>query len=142
MTWVKNTFPTELWEAAPDCGEGVETLGVQVFLQMSSLLLVNLYHPAAATLELGELFTVGSTSHLVLGGDFNAHHPALQSSSAPNAAGNEVALVMEEYNGLHLLNSAEPTHIGGVVFDLTYVLTSLLPCAERVMAGGTPQGGY
>ena len=139
---MRDTIPAELWDETPDCGEGVEVLGVRVFLSTSSLLLANLYRPAAATLELGELFTVGSTSHLVLGGDFNAHHPALQSSSAPNAAGNEVALVMEEYNGLHLLNSAEPTHIGGVVFDLTYVLTSLLPCAERVMAGGTPQGGY
>ena len=125
MTLVKSILPVGQWDEIPDCGEGVEVLGVRLLLPHSSLLIVNLYRPAASVLELGEIFSAGASTHMLLGGDFNAHHPVLGSTAAANAAGNTIAATMEEYGGLLLLNDDTPTHIRGGVLDLTFVSPSI-----------------
>ena len=133
VTLVRDSIPAERWLDVPDCGEGVEVLGVKVALQDTALHVVNIYRPARSTLELGEIFAEASVVHMVLGGDFNAHHPVLHSSSRTNAAGQEVAMAMDAYDGLQLLNSPAPTHVEGGVLDLTFISTPLLQCTSWEM---------
>ena len=135
VTLVRSGIPAEQWEDAPERGEGVKVLGVRVQLLTTVLKIVNLCRPAAANLELGEMLTEGASNNLLLGGDFNAHHPALGSNSTTNAAGRAVALALDTHNEVYLLNSSEPTHIRGGVLDLTFVSANLMPTASWRVVG-------
>ncbi|KAG0723862.1 hypothetical protein GWK47_041812 [Chionoecetes opilio] len=63
----------------------------------------------------------GPTRSLLVAGDFNAHHPILQSVSATNRTGRHLAVLLEEVPHIHLLNTGEPTHVRGGRLDLTLV---------------------
>lgn len=96
----------------------------------SSLRIVNVYRPAAATLELGELFAGGGDEYLLIGGDFNAHHPVLASSAPSNAAGTAIAAALEDSPAIFLVNSPASTHVRGGTLDLTFASEALRPIIQ------------
>ncbi|XP_050714974.1 uncharacterized protein LOC126997803 [Eriocheir sinensis] len=62
---------------------------------------------------------------MLVAGDFNAHHPILQSVSRPNPAGRHLAAVLEDLPEVVLLNNGEDTHVRGGRLDLTLVSRAL-----------------
>lgn len=127
ITLVRDDIPASRLSTRVNCGEEVETLGVNITLRDTSLLTVNLYRPAASSLELDEVFTDASERLLLIGGDFNAHHPVLSSTSPRNAAGVAVADALAASPGMQLLNSSTPTHVRGGILDLTFISKVLVP---------------
>ncbi|KAG0724392.1 hypothetical protein GWK47_040645 [Chionoecetes opilio] len=85
------------------------------------LTVYNLYRSQRHQLEAGELLTMASHTSLLVAGDFNAHHPILQSVSATNRTGRHLAVLLEEVPHIHLLNTGEPTHVRRGRLDLTLV---------------------
>lgn len=117
--------------APPHCGDRVEVQGVIIQLHSTPLTLFNIYAPPQSTPELGELFTAASEEPTFIGGDFNGHHPHLESPSPPNTAGRHIAELLEEARGVALLNdTSQPTHIRGGRLDLSFISTPLRPVAS------------
>ena len=125
ITLVKNTIPTQLITNPINCGEGVEVLAVSLQLLNTNLIIYNIYKHLQSTLELGELFA--TDSNIFKGGDFNAHHPILNSTQSPNEDGNHIAFLLNEFEGISLLNNGRPTHIRGGRLDLSFSNTHLKP---------------
>ncbi|XP_076035730.1 uncharacterized protein LOC143021849 [Oratosquilla oratoria] len=82
-----------------------------------------------AVLDFGELSTLAEDRLLILGGDFNAHHPSLSSTQCPNAAGNHLHLTLNS-SDTALLNDGSPTHVRGGRLDLTLVTATLFSRAR------------
>ena len=123
ITFVKNTIPSHLIQNPISCGEGVEALAVSLQLLETNITIYNIYRQQQTTLELGELF---STNHnIFIGGDFNAHHPILSSTQPANEDGEHIAFLLEEIEGICLLNNGRPTHIRGGRLDLSFINTHL-----------------
>ena len=80
-------------------------------------------------LEGGELLSLTTHSSLLVGGDFNAHHPTLQSVSPTNQTGHHLAALLGDIPHAHLLNTGDATHVRGGRLDLTIVSSDLLPGA-------------
>lgn len=129
MTLVRDNLPAQLISNPIFCGEDVETLEVSVALLHTLLHIVNVYLPAVAELELGELFSLGGEALLIVGGDLNAHHPMLSSPAPPNAAGVALVIALEDSDSIHLLNTPVAMHKRGGVLDLTFVSSALRPLA-------------
>lgn len=75
------------WEAVLqplDCEAGVEWQTVILRLPGSSLLLYNIYRLPVASLDLDELFELAASEPLLVVGDFNPHHPMLDSANPSN----------------------------------------------------------
>ncbi|KAG0727772.1 hypothetical protein GWK47_033940 [Chionoecetes opilio] len=89
----------------------MEALAVELHVGGLELTVYNLYRSQRHQLEAGELLTMASQTSLLLAGDFNAHHPILQSVSATNLRGRHLAVLLEEVSHIHLLNTGEPTHV-------------------------------
>ncbi|KAG0713960.1 putative RNA-directed DNA polymerase from transposon X-element [Chionoecetes opilio] len=130
MVLVRSSLPHHRITDPVQCGEGVEVLAVQLQLAGLPLLVYNIYSSPRKQLEAGELLSLATHSSVVVAGDFNAHHPLLQSVSPTNAAGRHLAAVLEEVPEVALLNSGEPTHVRGGRLDLTLVSRGLTPGAS------------
>ena len=122
---ISNHIPHSVVSRPVSCGEDVQVQAVKLHLQGLELLVYNVYRKQRADLDLGELLTLAATSSVLVGGDFNAHHPLLGSRSRTNEAGRHIASLLDDIEGIKLLNSGEPTHLQGNSLDLTFV-TSIL----------------
>ena len=77
------------------------------------LLVYNIYRSQRHELEAGELLTLASHVSLLVAGDFNAHHPMLQSPSPANETCRHFAVLLEDVPHVRLLNTRETTHTRG-----------------------------
>ena len=91
------------------CEDGVEALALELHVGSVSLTVYNLYRSQRHLLVAGELLAMDKHTSLLVAGDFNAHHPVLQSVSPTNAMGRHLATLLEEVPHVRLLNSGEPT---------------------------------
>ena len=125
MTIVRNVLPHRRLPRPIHCGDGVEVIAVELSLPNMSLAVYNIYRSPShglARLELEELLTLARTDHLLVAGDFNAHHPSLHSPrDKMNETGRHVAFILEEVPEIKILNNGDPTHRDGGRLDLTFV---------------------
>ena len=126
---VKNSIPHRRVAAPLHCGHGVETMAVELHVGAHPLTVYNVYRSQRYRLVAGELLTLATHTSLLVGGDFNAHHPILQSVSPTNRTGRHLASLLEDVPDIHLLNSGEATHVHGGRLDLTLVSSDLTPGA-------------
>lgn len=75
------------------------------------LTVYNTYHSRRYRLMAGKLPTLASHTSLLVGGDFNADHPILQSLSPTNKAGRHLGALLDDIPDIHLLNTGEATHL-------------------------------
>ena len=92
------------------CGDGVEVLTMELLVGGRCLSVDSLYRSQRHRLDAGELLTLASHTSLLVGKDFNAHHPRLQSVSPTNATGRHLSTLLEEIPHIKLLNAGEATH--------------------------------
>ena len=109
------------------CGDGVEALALELQVVGVSLTVYNLYRSHRFLLEAGKLLALAEHSSLLVAGDFNAHHPVLQSVSPTNETGRHLAVLLEELPHVRLLNTGEPIHTRGGRLDLTFASGDLTP---------------
>ncbi|XP_050717435.1 uncharacterized protein LOC126999146 [Eriocheir sinensis] len=126
VTLVKSAIPHRRITAPMHCGDGVETLAVKLQLGALSLTVYNIYRSQRHQLEAGELLGLAAHSSVLVGGDFNSHHPLLQSVSPTNAAGRHLAVLLEDSPHVRLLNTwgVHPTLTSdhyGIVTTLTVI---------------------
>ena len=108
MTLVKATIPCSAIADAPHCGEDVESLAVEIQLAGGPLKLYNVYsRPHCSSLDISQVCASAAHDRVIIGGDFNTHHPILAPCRAPDAAGRHIANVLETFPEIALLNSAE-----------------------------------
>ena len=130
ITLVKATIPCFRIENPIHCGDNVEVLAVEIHLAGGRLKLYNIYsRPDSRSLDISEVCASAAHDRVIIGGDFNAHHPAFSVSRKFNPAGYNVAAVLEACPEIALLNTKEPTHVGGGVLDLTFATATL---SERI----------
>ncbi|XP_050709221.1 uncharacterized protein LOC126994012 [Eriocheir sinensis] len=107
------------------CGDGVEVMALELHVGGLLVHAYNIYRSQRHELEAGELLGLAAHTSLLVAGDFNAHHPSLQSVSSTNATGRHLAAVLEEVPEIRLLNTGESTHVRGGRLDLTLVSSDL-----------------
>lgn len=127
---VRNSIPNSQVTEPIDCGEGVDVLAVTILLHHTSLTIYNVYNPPAGRLNLGELFAAAAHQPIYASGDFNSHHPLLQSRSATNQGGRHIGTLLPMHPEISLLNNGEATHIRGGVLDLSLISTQLKTIAS------------
>lgn len=121
---VRNYLRCEISPNLIECGEGVEVQAVILHLPNHALNVYNIYRSHNSTLDLSELFTLAAREPVLLGGDFNSHHPFLSSPRPSNAAGRHLLEMLTDPGGLHLINDVSvPTHIMNGRLDLSLVST-------------------
>ncbi|MEL6606397.1 MAG: endonuclease/exonuclease/phosphatase family protein [Cyanobacteria bacterium J06614_10] len=125
MILVKNTLPCISIDNPTQAGEETDVLAVKIFLADTELSCYNLYKHHTGSLDLSELFNQMASETVLLGGDFNAHHPILCSPQRSCDDGHHIAALLDEYPEVALLNNGEPTHIQGGRLDLTFLPTTL-----------------
>ena len=121
-----------------NCGENVECMAVKVNASGQDLDIYNIYSsPNHGELELSELMQHASTHPTVLAGDMNAHHHLFNPPgiTTVDAAGRHINAMLQEYQGVRLLNGPEPTHEKGAALDLTLTSTMLASGAEWRVQG-------
>ena len=111
MVVVRSSLPHQRIPDPVHCGLGVEVMAVLLQLPGLSLTVYNVYCSPRRQLEAGELLSLAAHTNVLVAGDFNAHHPLLQSVSPTNAAGLHLAAMLEEVPHIALLNNGEPTHL-------------------------------
>ena len=130
ITLVKATIPCSRVDNPLSCGEGVEVLAVEIQLAQGPLRLYNVYsRPACGNLDMSEVCASAEQDLVIIGGDFNAHHPIIAPTRRSDAAGRHIASVLESCPEIALLNDPEPTHVRGGVLDLTFATATL---GERI----------
>lgn len=127
-TLVKNTLPAIKIADTPDCGEGNEVLGVRVTTRNNELAIYNVYRKANTDFIASELLSTVYYDTVLIGGDFNAHHPQFNPNLGKiNAAGRQIVSLLEHIPEVTLATGPEATHIQGGTLDLTLVSTDLYP---------------
>ncbi|KAK8390652.1 hypothetical protein O3P69_010393 [Scylla paramamosain] len=105
-TLVKNTLPAIKIADTPDCGEGNEVLGVRVTTRNNELAIYNVYRKANTDFIASELLSTVYYDTVLIGGDFNAHHPQFNPNLGKiNAAGRQIVSLLEhipEWNIKHI----------------------------------------
>ena len=130
MTLVKEAIPCSLIANPPHCGDGVESLAVEIQLPGGSIKIYNIYSkPLCESLDLNQVCATAAQDRVIIGGDFNAHMAMLNPRKRPNAAGIHIAEVLETFPEIALLNTKEPTHVKGGVLDLTFATATMV---ERI----------
>ncbi|XP_068250172.1 uncharacterized protein [Palaemon carinicauda] len=128
-TLVRKTIPTTRLHNPIPCGINVETLTVTLTLLNQKVDIYNIYRKInreePGELQLTQLFAYTERPPTLISGDFNAHHPILSSPSMTNLSGDHIAFVLEEFEGVALLNTRQPTHLRGGTLDLTFVTTAI-----------------
>ncbi|KAG7162995.1 RNA-directed DNA polymerase from mobile element jockey-like 46, partial [Homarus americanus] len=118
MILVRATIPSPEVEPV-HCGDGVEAQAVRIHLANDSLVVYKIYKPPPKRLEAG--------------GDFNAHHPTINSTTRMNQDGHHLVELLTDVPEITLINTGEPTHILGGTLDLTFISTELVPVAQWEM---------
>ena len=119
---IKTSIPAKLVANPIYCGDRVEVIAIQIILLETTLTLYNIYRNwANNNLDLTQLFTYANTNPTLILGDFNAHHPILNSVRETTDEGEHIAYALQNFPGIALLNSGQATHIGGG--DLIYLLS-------------------
>ncbi|XP_050704464.1 uncharacterized protein LOC126989887 [Eriocheir sinensis] len=114
VTLVRSAIPHRRITAPVHCGDGVETLAVELQLGALSLTVYNIYRSQRHQLEAGEL--LGLAAHSI--------------RLPTNAAGRHLAVLLEDSPHVRLLNTGEATHVLGGRLDLTFVSRDLTPGAR------------
>ena len=126
---VRSTIPVKRIANPISCGNNVEVLAVTITLQNNTLDIYNIYRKITqgntGELELTQLFAHAASTHTLIAGDFNAHHQMLSSPSPANEAGEHIAILLNDYHNISLINNGQPTHIRGGRLDLTFITTTL-----------------
>lgn len=125
MVIVRSSIPHHRITDPVSCGEGVDVVAVQLQLPRLEVAIYNIYSGPGRQLEAGEVLSLATHVNILVAGDFNAHHPILQSVSRPNPAGRHLAAVLEDLPEVVLLNNGEATHVRGGRLDLTLVSRAL-----------------
>ncbi|KAG7160423.1 RNA-directed DNA polymerase from mobile element jockey-like 33, partial [Homarus americanus] len=112
------------------CGDGVEAQAVRIHLANGSLVVYNIYKPPTKRLEAGELLTQATQELVLIAGDFNAHHPTINSTPRMNLDGHHLVELLTDVPEITLINTGEPTHILRGTLDLTFISTELVPVAQ------------
>ncbi|XP_068225651.1 uncharacterized protein [Palaemon carinicauda] len=124
LTLIKNTIPSKRINDI-DCHDA-ESLSIQITLSNTSLAIHNIYKSPTKVIDANLFFATAETRDTLFAGDFNAHHPFLQSTSPTNITGNHLHSLLEDFPGVKLLNNVDiPTHIAGGRLDLTFVSSNL-----------------
>ncbi|KAG7157175.1 RNA-directed DNA polymerase from mobile element jockey-like 4, partial [Homarus americanus] len=129
MILVRATIPSSEVEPV-HCGDGVEAQAVRIHLVNDSLVVYNIYKPPTKRLEAGELLTQATQELVLIAGDFNAHHPTINSTTRMNLDGRHLVELLTDVPEITLINTGEPTHILGGTLDLTFISTELVPVAQ------------
>ncbi|KAG7160715.1 putative Endonuclease-reverse transcriptase-containing protein 6 [Homarus americanus] len=95
MILVRATIPSSEVEPV-HCGEGVETQAVRIHLAKDSLVVYNIYKPPTKRLETGELLTQATQEHVLIAGDFNAHHPTINPTTTMNQDGHHLVELLTD----------------------------------------------
>ena len=109
VTVVRTSIPHRRITRPINCGRDVEVIAVLLQLPTTDLLVYNIYRKPPRTLQAERLFVHLAAHPGIVAGDFNAHHPVLNSTSAANPTGNHLARLMEDLPSINLLNSGEPS---------------------------------
>ena len=104
-------------------------MAVELTLPNLQLKVYNVYRKRAQVLDMNELASLASEHPCLIGGDFNAHHPTLNSTRT-DAAGRHIHYTLEGHPTVALLNTGVPTHIRGGRLDLTFTSTVLATDAD------------
>ncbi|XP_068203084.1 uncharacterized protein [Palaemon carinicauda] len=124
-TLVKSSIPSKIAPSI-DCGTEAETLSVQISLLATTLTVHNIYKSPAKSINAEALFAAASKDGSIITGDFNAHHPFLNSISATNQTGRHLHALLQEYPDVTLLNNVtEATHLKGGRLDLTFLSSAI-----------------
>ena len=118
---VRSSIPHHRTTNPVYCGDGVEVLAVELQVGGRWFSVYNLYRSQRHCLDSRELLTLASHTSLLVGGDFNAHHPRLHSVLPTNTTGRHLSTLLEEIPHIKLLNTREATHTRGGRLDLTLV---------------------
>ena len=130
ITMVRQAIPCSRIENPANCGEEVEVLAVEIKLQQETFSIYNIYkRPQSGKLDMGEVCSLASQEQMIIGGDFNAHHPCLFSNKT-NESGTHIATILESYPEIGLLNTGVSTHNRGGRLDLTMATATLMPRLE------------
>ncbi|KAG7175294.1 RNA-directed DNA polymerase from transposon X-element-like 2, partial [Homarus americanus] len=129
MILVRATIPSSEVEPV-HCGDGVEAQAVRIHLANDSLVVYNIYKPPPKRLVAGELLTEATQELMLIAGDFNAHHPTINSTTRMNQDGHHLVGLLTDVPEITLINTREPTHILGGTLDLTFISTELVPGAQ------------
>ncbi|KAG7157184.1 putative Endonuclease-reverse transcriptase-containing protein 4 [Homarus americanus] len=130
MILVRATIPSSEVEPV-HCGDGVEAQAVLIHLANDSLVVYNIYKPPPKRLEAGELLTQAIQELVLIVGDFNAHHPTINSTTTMNKDGHHLIELLTDVPEITLINTGEPTYILGGTLDLTFISTELVPVAAQ-----------
>ena len=112
LTLVRNAIPHRRIRHPVHCGDGVEALALELHVGSVSLTVYNLYRSQRHLLVAGKLLALAEHTSLLVAGDFNAHHPVLQSVPPTNATGRHFAALLEEVPHVRLLNQGTYPHLG------------------------------
>ena len=93
LTLVKDTIPSKQINNI-DCGDETETLSIEITLLNTSLFVHNIYKRPNCNLEGDILFNCASSESTIFAGDFNAHHPCLNSPRVSNPTGTHLNQLM------------------------------------------------
>ncbi|KAG7169759.1 RNA-directed DNA polymerase from mobile element jockey-like 1 [Homarus americanus] len=129
MILVRATIPSSEVEPV-HCGDGVEAQAIRIHLANDSLVVYNIYKPPTKRLEAGELLTQATQELMHIAGDFNAHHPTINSTTRMNLDGRHLVELLTDVPEITLINTGEPTHILGGTLDLAFISTELVPVAQ------------
>ena len=122
---VRNTIPTKMVNNPIFCGDRVEVMAVEIILLDTSLTIYNIYrNQANINLDLTQLFTTSITHPTIILGDFNAHHPILNSNRITEE-GEHIAYTLDQFPEMALLNNGQATHVRGGRLDLSFINTNL-----------------
>ena len=130
MILVRNTIPHRRIDPPTRCGLGVEVMAVELKLPNLQLTVYNVYRKETQELYLTDVLALASVRPYLVGGDFNAHHPVLNSVRRTNAAGLHVNGTLQDIPLVSLLNTGEATHINGGRLDLTFSSNVIAALAE------------
>ena len=123
---VKNSIPAKVLVNPVFCGDRVEVVAVEILLLNTNLTIYNIYRNwANNNLDLTQLFTAASNQPTLILGDFNAHHPILNSIRDTTEEGEHINFTLENFPEMTILNNGIATHIRGGRLDLAFINTNL-----------------
>ncbi|KAG7175249.1 RNA-directed DNA polymerase from mobile element jockey-like 14, partial [Homarus americanus] len=129
MILVRATIPSSEVEPV-HCGDGVEAQAIRIHLANDSLVVYNIYKPPTKRLKAGELLTQATQELVLIAGDFNVHHPTINSTTRMNLDGRHLVELLTDVPEITLINTGEPTHILGGTLDLTFISTEFVPVGQ------------
>ena len=134
---IKSAIPAKLVANPIFCGDRVKVLAIEIMLLDKTITLYHIYRNwANNNLDLTQLFSFASANPTLILGDFNAHHPILNSVRQSTEEGEHIAYALDNFPEIALLNNGQATHIrgGGLIF-----LLSTQTC-DNMRTGGYTMG--